>query len=263
MAIADCDGTPLWFERRGEGAPLLYCNGSGATLASARPVLDRLAASFDVVGFDHRGMGRSPSSPQPYDMSDLSADVAGLLDHLGWDRCRLAGLSFGGMVAQEFAVTHPERVERLALLSTSPGGRYASYPLETLAELPARERAERSLLLADRRWTPEWLADHPDDLQVVLSLADGHRDDETDQQRAARLAQLEARRGHDVLDRLHRITAPTYVACGVQDDLAPVVNSEAIVARVPDAQLDVREGGHLFLFQDPSAWPALSSFLAG
>mgnify|MGYP006358961907 CR=1 FL=1 len=161
MAIADCDGTPLWFERRGEGAPLLYCNGSGATLASARPVLDRHAASFDVVGFDHRGMGRSPSSPQPYDMSDLSADVAGLLDHLGWDRCLLAGLSFGGMVAQEFAVTHPERVERLALLSTSPGGRYASYPLETLAELPARERAERSLLLADRRWTPEWLADHP------------------------------------------------------------------------------------------------------
>jgi predicted alpha/beta hydrolase family esterase len=59
------------------------------------------------------------------------------------------------------------------------------------------------------------------------------------------------------------ITASTYVACGIHDDLAPVVNSQAIAARVPDARLDVREGGHLFLFQDPGAWPELRSFLAG
>jgi pimeloyl-ACP methyl ester carboxylesterase len=239
----------------------VYCNGSGATLASARPILDRLATRFDVVGYDHRGMGRSPLSDEPYDMSDLAADLAGLMDHLGWERCSLAGLSFGGMVAQELAVTSPDRIERLALLSTSPGGAFPSFPLETLAALPNRERAERSLLLADRRWTPEWLAEHPDELRVVLTLAEGHDADETDEQRAGRMAQLEARRGHDVVDRLDRITAPTYVACGVQDDLAPVLNSEAIVARVPDARLDVREGGHLFLYQDPGAWPELLSFL--
>lgn len=241
----------------------MYCNGSGATLASARPILDRLATRFDVVGYDHRGMGRTPLSSEPYGMGDLADDLAGLMDHLGWERCSVAGLSFGGMVAQELAVTHPDRVERLALLSTSPGGAFPSFPLETLAELPARERAERSLLLADRRWTPEWLAEHPDELRIVLALAEGHEVDETDEQRAGRLAQLEARRGHDVVDRLGRITAPTYVACGVQDDLAPVRNSEAIAARVPAARLDVRQGGHLFLFQDPGAVPELLSFLDG
>jgi 3-oxoadipate enol-lactonase len=261
--MADCDGTPLWYERRGGGAPLLYCNGSGATLASARPVLERLAADFDVVGFDHRGMGRTPLTGAPYSIADLATDVEGLLDHLDWEGCHLVGLSFGGMVAQEFAVTRPDRVRRLALLSTSPGGAYPSYPLETLAELPPRERAARTLLLADRRWTPEWLAEHPDDLQVVLSLAEGHDSSETADQREGRLAQLEARRGHDVVDRLGMITASTYVACGIHDDLAPVVNSQAIAARVPDARLDVREGGHLFLFQDPGAWPELRSFLAG
>ena len=253
----------MFYERRGDGPPLLYCNGSGATLASARPVLDRLATGFDVVGYDHRGMGRSPLSDVPYDMGDLADDLAGLMDHLGWEHCSLAGLSFGGMVAQELAVTHPERVQRLALLSTSPGGAYPSYPLETLAALPATERAERSLLLADRRWTPEGLAGHPDELEIVLGLAEGHDGTETDEQRQGRLDQLAARSGHDVVDRLGRITAPTYVACGVHDDIAPVANSRAIVERVPDARLDVRDGGHLFLFQDPAAWPTLTSFLAG
>jgi 3-oxoadipate enol-lactonase len=166
------------------------------------------------------------------------------------------------MVAQELAVSRPHRVERLALLSTSPGGAFPSFPLETLADLPAQERAERSLLLADRRWTADWLAEHPDELRIVLSLAEGQSEDETEDQRAGRLAQLMARRGHDVVDRLGLISAPTYVGCGIHDDLAPVVNSEAIVARVPDARLDVRDGGHLFLLQDPGAWPDLLSFLS-
>lgn len=260
--MTDGDGTPLWYERRGDGPPLLYCNGSGATLASAEPILDRLSRTFDVVGFDFRGMGRSPLSSTSYEMADLADDVDTLLDSLGWTRCRLAGLSFGGMVAQEYAVTHPDRIERLALLSTSPGGELRSYPLEELADLDEHERATRSLLLADRRWTSEWLGAHPEDLGIVMSLAAGHPTSETTEQRTGRLAQLEARRGHDVLDRLDRITAPTWVGCGSFDDIAPVRNAEAIVERVPDAALHVYDGGHLFLFQDPTAWPELLDFLS-
>lgn len=254
-------GAQIWYERTGSGAPLLYCNGSGSTLASAQPILERLSGSFDTVGFDFRGMGRSPLPGPTYSMADVAADVAGLLDHLEWDRCLLVGLSFGGMVAQEFAVTHPERVERLALLSTSPGGELPSYPLEQLAALPEHERATRSLLLADRRWTPEWLGEHPDDLQIVLSLAEGRSTQESEAERDGRLAQLEARTGHDVMDRLDRIAAPTFVGCGSFDDIAPPRNSEAIAQRIPGAELHVYDGGHLFLFQDDRAWPELLGFL--
>ena len=75
-------------------------------------------------------------------MADYAADALALLDHVGWDRARVVGVSFGGMVAQELAVTAPERVERLALLCTSPGGAGgASYPLHELAALPEAERA--------------------------------------------------------------------------------------------------------------------------
>lgn len=261
--MADVAGTPLWYERRGEGPPLLYSNGSGATLGSAAAILDRFATSFEVVGYDHRGMGRSPLSGEPYSVADLAADVTGLLDHLGWQRCALAGLSFGGMVAQEVAVRAPDRLTRLALMSTSPGGSMGSYPLEQLESLPEQERVEQLLLLADERWNADWFAEHPEDLALVMRLAADRPEEQSEGQRRGHTAQLAARRGHDVLGRLTEVEAPTLVQCGRHDRIAPPANAEAIVARVPDAQLRTYDGGHLFLFQDPTAWPDLLAFLAG
>jgi 3-oxoadipate enol-lactonase len=160
------------------------------------------------------------------------------------------------------AVTWPGRIDRLALLATSPGGAFPSYPLEELADLQPAERGQRSLILADRRWTPEWLAGHPQDASLLQTLAATQPTEETAAQRTGRLAQLRARAGHDVTDRLHRITAPTFVGNGAYDDIAPVANGEAIAERVPDATLHVYQGGHMFLLQDPAAFTDLLSFLA-
>jgi 3-oxoadipate enol-lactonase len=74
--------------------------------------------------------------------------------------------------------------------------------------------------------------------------------------------QLEARAGHDVWDRLPAISCPTWVGCGEFDALAPPANSEAIVSRVPHAQLHRFQGGHAFLWQDRSAWPSVIEFLS-
>ena len=118
MPTAACHGVELYYERLGSGPKLLYCNGSGSTLDSVRPLLQMMASRFDLLAFDYRGMGASATVTEPYTMADLAADVAGLLDLVGWGRTALLGLSFGGMVAQECAVSFPERVERLALLAT-------------------------------------------------------------------------------------------------------------------------------------------------
>lgn len=244
----------LHHELRGSGPKLLYCNGSGATLDSVRPLLGMLASRFELLAFDYRGMGASDPVSEPYTMADVAADVAELLDAVGWRRSAVLGLSFGGMVAQEFAVTFPDRVDRLALLATSPGGAFASYPLDRLSELPDDERAARSLQLVDRRWTPEWLAAHPEQRALTAGFVPGPDD-------LARRLQLQARKGHDVLSRLNRITCPTFVGSGRNDAIAPVLNGQAIADRVSDATLHVYAGGHLFLMQDPAAWPDLSTFL--
>jgi pimeloyl-ACP methyl ester carboxylesterase len=195
-------------------------------------------------------------------MADYAADAAAVLDSVGWAEARVMGISFGGMVAQELAVTWPERISRLALLCTSPGGvGGSSYPLHKLADLPDEERAAALTAITDTRYTPDWLAEHPSDQAVAEMLAGRRRGSVDPEARRGELAQLEARAGHDVTDRLGAITCPTLVACGRYDGIAPVTNSEAIVARVPNAELRVYEGGHIFMLQDRTALPEVLDFL--
>jgi pimeloyl-ACP methyl ester carboxylesterase len=230
-------------------------------LQVVRPVLVLLAGNFDLLAWDYRGLGRSVPVTGPYTMADLAADAAGLLEIAGWDTCRVLGVSFGGMVAQEFAVTHPGRVERLALACTSAGGGGgSSYSLPKLQGLPAEERPAAELKLADSRWDERWLEAHPADRALAERLTAGqHQDDVA--AAAAYQAQLQARAGHDVWDRLGAITCPALIGYGSYDQIAPAQNSTAIASRIRGAELRGYEGGHLFLFQDPVALPEFEAFL--
>jgi pimeloyl-ACP methyl ester carboxylesterase len=168
------------------------------------------------------------------------------------------------MVAQEFAVTWPERVERLALVCTSPGGiGGASYPLHELFEKPPAERDAIGLRITDTRFTPEWLAEHDADRAIVEMMAARRSATKTAEQERGEREQLEARRHHDVCSRLGNIRCPTLVACGRYDGIAPLPNSEYIAAHVADADLRVYEGGHIFFLQDSRALPEIGAFVGG
>jgi len=262
VPVDHVNGVELYWEQRGSGPRLLFCNGSGTTLGAVRSLLDLVAARFDLLAWDYRGLGHSGPVTGPYTVADLAADAAGLLQIAGWDSCRVLGVSFGGMVAQEFAVTNPERVERLALACTSAGGGGgSSYPLHKLQELSPQERAATQLELADSRWNERWLEAHPADRALAEALAAADRHQQDPAAAAARTAQLEARADHDVWDRLGAITCPALVGYGNYDRIAPALNSTAIASRIHGAELRGYEGGHLFLFQDPSALPEFQAFL--
>jgi pimeloyl-ACP methyl ester carboxylesterase len=253
----------LSYERRGHGPRLLVLLGSGMTVDTSGVLVDLFAGSFEVLVGDYRGLGLSGPAPAPYDMAACAADALAVMDDARWAAARVLGISFGGMVAQELAVTAPGRVERLALLCTSAGGPGgSSYPLHELAERPTDERVATGRLLLDSRFDEPWLATHPGDraLARMMSDRDRHQDPTTG---PGRRAQLEARRTHDVWDRLGRIACPTFVGCGRYDRIAPPANGAALAGRIPGATLHTYEGGHAFMAQDPASLTDVLSFLLG
>ena len=250
------------YEISGSGPRVLFFNGSGATLKSTALLIGALAKTCTVLAHDQRGLGETSIPEGPYTMAQFAKDGAALLDHVGWDTCSIVGISFGGMVAQEFAVSYPQRVEKLVLLCTSPGGEGgSSYPLHELGSLPADERAARITTLTDNRFTPEWLATHPDDAAMVAMRNEQAAVSKSKETIKGEILQLGARIGHDVCNRLHRVTAPVFVTAGRFDGIAPVSNSEEIVKRLPDATLSIYEGGHIFTAQDRRAIDDIRTFL--
>jgi 3-oxoadipate enol-lactonase len=210
------------YQVSGTGPRVLFFNGSGATLQSSELLIRSLSKECEVLAHDQRGLGGTSIPDGPYTMAQYAADATALLDHVGWKTCAVIGISFGGMVAQEFAVTFPERVERLALLCTSTGGSGgSSYPLHELGALSTDERASKMLELGDTRFTPEWLTSHPADAQMMSIRSEQVATPKSADVIRGEHLQLIARSGHDVADRLHMVASPTFVAAGNLMELHP------------------------------------------
>ena len=259
------DGVRLWTERRGFGQRLLVLTGTTGDLRRPPTPFDTpLGAQFELATFDQRGLGRSDKPPGPYTVADYAVDAATVLDALGWDQAHVMGISFGGMVAQELALRWSERVRRLVLCCSSPGGAGGrSYPLHELSQLSPDERARRMVGLNDLRCDAAWVAAHAEehDQMVLASVAQPFGDEPG--AAAGRLAQLAARAGHDTWDRIGDLRAETLICAGRYDGIAPMAIQMAMARRMPFAALRAYEGGHLFLKQDPRAYTDIAAFLDG
>jgi pimeloyl-ACP methyl ester carboxylesterase len=242
---------------------VLLFNGSGATIEDTGPMIEPFRARFELLVHDQRGLGRTEVPSGPYSMKDYAADALSLLDFVGWSSGRVIGISFGGMVAQEFAVTAPGRVERLVLACTSPGGLGgSSYPLHELGQVDDPRRSARMLTLLDTRFTAAYLAEHPADQALASMIAVRRPTGASAEQARGEREQLLARSTHDVWGRLPDIACPTLIAAGRYDGIAPLPNSQAMASRIPHSELRIYEGGHLFFAQDQRALPEILSFLA-
>lgn len=248
----------------GSGPKVLNIGGTGGDLRTSAPERLPLNDRFTVLSFDQRGLGQTSKPAGPYTMADYADDAAALLEAVGWSSAHVVGTSFGGMVALNLALRHPEVIDRLVLCCTSPGGVAPSYPFERLAEMEPEERFATRMSLLDTRWDPDAVEPIPN-LGATLThveSAQGARGGELDAEAAAGLRwQIQARAGHDVVDDLAGIGHPTLVCAGEFDGVAPLRNAEMLVDRMPDARLEVFDGGHLFQAQDPRAFDAISDFL--
>ena len=254
-----------YYEIAGTGPRLLAISGTGGDLRKRPNVFDSpLAQHFEILAYDQRGLGQTDRPDIPYTMQDYADDAARLLDAVGWSSALVMGTSFGGMVAQEFALRHPQRVEKLVLACTSSGGPGgASYPLHELGPMTPEERFRHTAPISDMRCTPEWQAAHADEFQAMLDFTLAQMQigaDEPNRAIGAR-RQLEARMGHDTFGRLPQLAMPVFICGGRYDGLAPVSNLEALLSQIPSATMELFEGGHGFLMQDPLAYAQVIAFL--
>lgn len=262
MPYALVRGLRLYYEQAGAGPDLVFISGTGSDLRVRPNVLDGpFARAFRVLTWDQRGLGRSDKPDEPYSMADYALDAAALMEAVGIDKAAVIGVSFGGMVAQELALRSPEKITRLVLACTSPGGAGgASYPLHELQDLPHEERARRVIPLGDTRRDETWARDNPDAYaQALAATADPFAGEPGRREGARR--QLQARMAHDTWDRLPAIRIPTLIAAGRYDGIALPETQERMAARIPGAKLRFFEGGHLFMLQDRSAPAEMIAFL--
>ncbi|HYW75705.1 MAG TPA: alpha/beta fold hydrolase [Gammaproteobacteria bacterium] len=251
MPTQKIDNVSLYYELQGSGTPLVLLHGLQGDSSNFADLVPALARQHQVLVFDQRGSGWSDKPEQPYSMALYADDTARLMDALGIERAHVLGMSMGGMIAQEFALRHPNRLNGLVLGCTSPGGPNAA-KLESAArertyetaELSAEERAYR---LAEAGLSQGFLRRNR---QVLKQLTEARRQRPLDVNALQRrMAAIDA---HDTFDRLGDIQAPTLVITGRPDSIVSADNSTILAERIPNARLEVLEpAGHLFWLEKP------------
>jgi pimeloyl-ACP methyl ester carboxylesterase len=246
-----------WFEA-GEGAPLLLIQGLGYGAWGWDPVVPGLAERFRVLTFDNRGSGGSEIPPGPYTAGEMAADALQVLAEAGVERAHVAGASLGGMIAQELAVAHPERVDRLVLCCTTPGGADA-VPMPEVTVRLFGEAATLEPQIALRRFVENALA--PGEEAVADELYRRRLASPPDP--VGWQGQAAAGTTFPGVD-LSRVQAPTLVLHGTADNVVDPANAALLAARVPDARLERLEGaGHMLFWERPDAFVRLlTEFLA-
>lgn len=250
------------WERHGSGEPLLLIHGLGYARWGWEPVLPGLSERFDVVSFDNRGIGESDAPPGPYTVAEMAADAVQVLGEAGIERAHVVGTSLGGMVAQELALAYPDRLDRLVLACTTPGGPNA-HPMPQVTVTLMTEAATLEPAVALRRFVenalaPATVAAHPELVDRIMA----HRL-ATAQHPAAWAAQAAAGATFDAYDRLGALTAPTLVQHGDADVVVDPRNADLLVELLPDARLERIAGtGHLFFWEAPERFvSSVSAFL--
>jgi len=239
------DGAEIAWYDEGSGSPVLLIMGLAYPAAAWFRQVPVLAERHRVLTVDNRGCGGSGDAPgAPYTVEQMTGDCLAVLDAAGVDRAHVVGISMGGLMAQELAMSYPERLRSLSLLTTHPGMRDGVVPQEVLdflaarAGMPVQERGEFSIPFNY----------HPDTPRELI-----------EQDWAAREAGTAGPEGYAAqlgtsawsgYDRLPTVSVPTQVVHGAQDRLLVPANGEKIAAAIPDAKLVLVEGANHLLTTD-------------
>jgi 3-oxoadipate enol-lactonase len=239
----------VYYETHGQGEPLVYLNGFGATTETLAARIAALVKNYRVIVYDTRGAGRSDAPDIPYTPALMAGDLAGLLDAIGVKAAHICGESFGGMIAQHFVLGYPQKVTSLILRCTTCGGPHSAprdpeYDrLFTDPKLLRMSEADREKMRLSFMFSLEYTKSHPEKVEAFLNPKTAIKYP-TSPQGYKRLSQVSAT--HDTYSRLPQITAPALVIHGDADRVINPENARILAARIPGAELVIfKNAGHL------------------
>jgi len=237
----------IYYETQGSGEPIVMISGCGADSSAWLNQVPDLSLKYHVITFDNRGTGRSDKPDIPYTMQMMAADV-GLLDSIGIGAAHILGYSMGGVIAQEFALTYPERTLTLILSCASPAGApdvilpepqilALMFDPETITRMTPLEWSGK---LLGCMCSQEFLDRHPHSVNEVVA-----RQSEHPTPLHCIMRQVEAMMTAHTYDRLPRIKAPTLIIGGTADRVNPCQNLRLLASKIPNAELMILENlGH-------------------
>lgn len=252
MPKVHVNGIELFYEIKGTGEPLLLIAGFMCDRNYWSLLMPSLITQYQVIRFDNRGIGQSSVPDSPYTIQQMANDAIALLYVLGIEKVHVVGHSMGGKIAQELALTHPQRIKSLILLSsTAKGNEKYNSMIKTWGDLAPKldlELYERVILpwiFTDNFYTIPGIVDQLIEWAINYPYAPKPH---------GLYHQSRAILNHDTTDRLQYIKCPTLVLVGKQDILTPVQFSEQLAQGIPNAELVIIEdGGHSFLIESPEA----------
>jgi pimeloyl-ACP methyl ester carboxylesterase len=253
LPLIEVDGARIAYRRIGNGRPLVVLNGFAATSADWDPsFIDVLASSNELILVDNRGIGSSTDNGRPFGIDQLADDAAQVIEKLDVECPGVLGWSMGGFIAQRLALQHPDRINKLILLSTDPGGANADLALadvwSKLIDMSGtpHEQARRLLSLVFPRAIVESIYREFGDIvaaaraQLSPSLVD------------RQVAAMDAWHRIGIGNRVGEINVPVLVATGTADIVIPPSNALKLVNAIPGAWLaQFHGGGHAFMYQHP------------
>jgi pimeloyl-ACP methyl ester carboxylesterase len=250
MSVAKVGDISLYYEVHGKGDPLVLIMGYSLRGDYWYAIQDKLAKEYRVIVFDNRGSGRSDNPEIAYTVKMMAGDVVGLLDILGIGAANVFGFSLGGMIAQEFALNYPDRLNNLILGGTFSGGQ-KSVPIAPeavafllgLAKLSEEDKAQAWITWL---WNQKFAENNPAAIERFTATFSVYP---TPAQ--TYLSQGNAVITFDTYDSLADITAPTLVIAGTEDRIIPCENSKLLASRIPNAELAIIENaGHGLFISD-------------
>lgn len=250
MPYATSGGTRIYWEESGSGEPLLLIMGLGYSHEMWHRTRPVVSAHYRTVLFDNRGVGKSDVPSGAYSIAQMAADAAAVLDAVGIEKAHIFGVSMGGMIAQEFALNYPNRINKLVLGCTACGGRHSIPAAQEVidvvmarARMTAEEGAEAMVPYIYDASTPRE--------RVQEDLAIRRR---TYPEAAGYMGQVQAIFAWESFDRLPEIQSPTLIIHGETDQLVPPENARILAQSIAGSRiLILPHASHIFITDQPDA----------